>query len=42
MQPLHCQELARRHLCRVQNSLLRVFDKAFYIQGGGSGVGRIE
>lgn len=26
---------------RVSNSLLRVLDKAFYIQGGGSGVGRI-
>jgi hypothetical protein len=26
---------------RVSNSLLRVLDKVFYIQGGGSGVGRI-
>jgi len=27
---------------RISNSLLRVLDKAFYVQGGGSGLGRIE
>lgn len=27
--------------CRVEHSLLRILDKVFYVQGGGSGLGRV-
>jgi hypothetical protein len=27
--------------CRVKHSLLRILDKVFYVQGGGSGLGRV-
>jgi|GEM_PF-1685827 len=29
------------HAFRIKNSLLRILDKVFYVQGGGSGLGRV-